>query len=109
MLNSRNYYPQDDFRAWKDVSFQKDLPVHLEPTQQHEPITVVHPPCPQTQQASRLRHQDVQRRVSLQLSASLHRSVKRVALEEDETLNSLMVRLLREYINQREQQKRRQR
>lgn len=109
MLNSRNYYSQDDSRTWKDVSFQKDRPVHLEPTQQHEPISVVHPPCPQTQQASRLRHQDVQRRVSLQLSASLHRSAKRAALEEDETLNSLMVRLLREFIDQRDQPKRRRR
>lgn len=44
-----------------------------------------------------------QRRVSLQLSASLHRQVKLVALEEEETLNSLVVRLLRRYVQERNQ------
>ncbi len=109
MLNSRYYYPDDDPPACEDVSIQPDCPVRLEPALQHEAISVVHPPASSMQQASRLRHQDVQRRVSLHLSASLHRSAKRAALEEDETLNSLMVRLLREFIDQRDQPKRRRR
>lgn len=109
MQNSHYYYPEDDPDAKENVSIEQDRPIRYEPAQQHEAISLVHPPSPLTRQASRLRHQDVQRRVSLQLSASLHRSAKRAALEEDETLNSLMVRLLREFIDQRDQPKRRRR
>ena len=43
-----------------------------------------------------------QKRVSLQMSAKLHRAAKLAALDEDETLNSLMVRLLRQYLSQRQ-------
>tara|TARA_Y100000385_G_scaffold282628_1_gene337388 strand:- start:431 stop:817 length:387 start_codon:yes stop_codon:yes gene_type:complete len=44
----------------------------------------------------------VQKRVSLQMSAKLHRAAKLAALDEDETLNSLMIRLLRHYLSQRQ-------
>jgi hypothetical protein len=47
------------------------------------------------------------KRVSLQLSNNLHREIKRIALEEDETLNSLIVRLLREFIADRQRTQRR--
>ncbi len=41
------------------------------------------------------------KRLSLQMSASLHRAAKLAALEEEETLNSLMVGLLRRYLQKR--------
>lgn len=44
----------------------------------------------------------VQKRVSLQMSAKLHRAAKLAALDEDETLNSLMIRLLRHYLSQKQ-------
>lgn len=109
MLNSHYYYPEQNAGPSDDVSIKQDCPVLLDPDLQHESISVVYPPSPRRQLASRSRYQDVQRRVSLQLSSSLHRSAKRAALEEDETLNSLMIRLLREFIDQREQPKRRRR
>jgi predicted HicB family RNase H-like nuclease len=43
-----------------------------------------------------------QKRVSLQISSNLHRAAKLAALDEEETLNSLMVRLLRRYLTERE-------
>ena len=44
-----------------------------------------------------------QKRVSLQMSAKLHRAAKLAALDEDETLNSLLVRVLRQYLAQRDE------
>lgn len=41
------------------------------------------------------------KRLSLQLSASLHREAKLAALEDDETLNSMVVGLLRNYLRER--------
>lgn len=43
-----------------------------------------------------------QKRVSLQISSNLHRAAKLAALDEEETLNSLMIRLLRTYLTERE-------
>lgn len=43
-----------------------------------------------------------QKRVSLQISSNLHRAAKLAALDEEETLNSLMVRLLRRYLTERD-------
>ncbi|MDI9407406.1 MAG: hypothetical protein QM522_11935 [Chitinophagaceae bacterium] len=41
------------------------------------------------------------KRLSLQLSATLHREAKLAALEDDETLNSMVVGLLRNYLRDR--------
>ena len=43
-----------------------------------------------------------QKRVSLQISSNLHRAAKLAALDEEETLNSLIIRLLRTYLTERE-------
>jgi len=41
------------------------------------------------------------KRLSLQLSASLHREAKLAALEDEETLNSMVIGLLKQYLAQR--------
>lgn len=41
------------------------------------------------------------KRISLTLSASLHRELKLVALDEEETLNSLIIAMIRHSLNER--------
>ncbi|AII50001.1 hypothetical protein KR52_12770 [Synechococcus sp. KORDI-52] len=44
------------------------------------------------------------RRLSLQVSADLHRQLKLIAMEDEETMNSMVVRILRQFLRQREAQ-----
>jgi len=43
------------------------------------------------------------KRLSLQVSGDLHRQLKVWAMEEDETMNSLIVKMLRRHLREREQ------
>ena len=43
------------------------------------------------------------KRISLTLSASLHRELKLVALDEEETLNSLIIAMIRSTLRERQQ------
>lgn len=43
------------------------------------------------------------KRISLTLSASLHRELKLVALDEEETLNSLIIAMIRSSLKERQQ------
>jgi len=106
MTTSHYYYPNTDERSSKDVSINSDCPVHLEKrSTRDENVAVIHASTTPEPKTNTIRRQNSQRRVSLHLSNSLHQSAKRAALEEDETLNSLMVRLLREFIDQRDRTK----
>ena len=44
------------------------------------------------------------KRLSLQLSSDLHRRLKLIALEDEETMNSLVVGVLRRFVAEREEQ-----
>ena len=44
------------------------------------------------------------KRLSLQMSSDLHRQIKLIALEDEETINSLVVGLLRRFVAEREEQ-----
>ena len=43
------------------------------------------------------------KRLSLQMSSDLHRHIKLIALEDEETMNSLVVSVLRNYVAERQQ------
>lgn len=42
------------------------------------------------------------RRLSLQVSADLHRQLKLLAMDEEETMNSMVVRILRKFLKNRD-------
>ena len=44
------------------------------------------------------------KRLSLQLSSDLHRRLKLIALEDEETMNSLVIGVLRRFVAEREEQ-----
>jgi hypothetical protein len=44
------------------------------------------------------------KRLSLQLSSDLHRRLKLIALEDEETMNSLVIGVLRRFVAEREAQ-----
>ena len=44
------------------------------------------------------------RRLSIQLSGDLHRQIKLIALEDEETINSLVIGVLRRFVAEREEQ-----
>jgi hypothetical protein len=43
------------------------------------------------------------KRLSLQMSSDLHRHLKLIALEDEETMNSLVIGVLRRFVAEREQ------
>ena len=61
-------------------------------------ISVTEPPVASTESS---RSRSI-RRLSLQVSSDLHRRLKLLAMEDEETMNSMVVRILRQYLNQRE-------
>ena len=44
------------------------------------------------------------RRLSLQLSSDLHRQIKLIAFDDEETINSLVVGVLKRFVAEREEQ-----
>ena len=42
------------------------------------------------------------RRLSLQVSTDLHRQLKLLAMDEEETMNSMVVRILRQFLKERD-------
>ena len=66
--------------------------LHQPVSQQLRPLSQSSLPASANQQMKRL---------SLQLSASLHREAKLAALEDEETLNSMVIGLLKQYLEQR--------
>jgi predicted HicB family RNase H-like nuclease len=69
-----------------------DAASHQRASQPLRPLSQVSQPALANQQMKRL---------SLQLSASLHREAKLAALEDEETLNSMVIGLLKQYLAQR--------
>ena len=91
-------------KSFEDFSVETFNVKHVEVIDAKEDSLSPQSPEPSQNQkaAQETRSVVTQKRVSLQISSNLHRAAKLAALDEEETLNSLMVRLLRRYLTERE-------
>ena len=67
-----------------------------------ECANVAHRPLQQSKKESPSHSLRQSRRLSLQVSNDLHRQLKIIALEDEETMNSLIVGVLRNYLQERQ-------
>jgi len=90
---------QGDYKSPSPLQIDEQVPS----TEQQNPKSGEHP-APKTQKSSQSASTSPSqgmKRLSLQLSASLHREAKLAALEDEETLNSMVIGLLKQYLAHR--------
>jgi hypothetical protein len=92
------------FQADYQTSYQPPAPLQVEGELPETTSTAVNgadnQPIPERPD-HRPSSQQQMKRLSLQLSASLHREAKLAALEDEETLNSMVISLLKQYLAHR--------
>ena len=88
---------QGDYKSPTPLQIDEQVPS----TEEQNPKSGEHP-APRTQKSSQSASTSQgMKRLSLQLSASLHREAKLAALEDEETLNSMVIGLLKQYLAHR--------
>ena len=109
-MNLENHYYDDidENSGERDILITKGRPIGIEKGERSETMLEITDIMPSIDNTRRNRSKDAQssyRRISLHISNSLHSRAKRAAIEDDETLNSLVVGLLHQFVDNRDKER----
>lgn len=109
-MNLENhYYDEIDGNSnERDILIIKGRSIGIEKREGSEAKLEITNIVPSIENTRHNRSKDVQnsyRRISLHISNSLHSRAKRAAIEDDETLNSLVVGLLHQFVDNRDKER----
>lgn len=109
-MNLENhYYDEIDGNSdERDIIITKGRSIGIEKEERSETMLEITNIKPSIDNVRYNRSKDAQnsyRRISLHISSSLHSRAKRAAIEDDETLNSLVVGLLHQFVDNRDKER----
>ena len=109
-MNLENHYYDDidGISDERDILITKGRSIGIEKEGDSETTLEITDIMPSIENTRHNRSKDVQnsyRRISLHISSSLHSRAKRAAIEDDETLNSLVVGLLHQFVDNRDKER----
>ena len=109
-MNLENHYYDDidENSGERDILITNGRPFGIEEGESSDTMLEITDIMPGIYNTRHNRSKDVQnsyRRISLHISSSLHSRAKRAAIEDDETLNSLIIGLLHQFVDNRDKER----